>query len=66
VENNPPGVEYDAVTPPNAFTTFAYPNGGNVKGSIKAVANDNGIGVKFEVSFSNLPPSGGPFRKSRP
>jgi hypothetical protein len=56
-------VEYDAVTPPNAFTTFAYPNGGNVQGSIKAVASDNGIGVKFQVSFSNLPSSGGPFRE---
>jgi hypothetical protein len=66
VTTNPIGVQYEAVTPPNAFTTFAYPNGGNVKGSIKAVANDGGTGVKFQITFSNLPPSGGPFRESLP
>jgi hypothetical protein len=63
VENNPPGVVYRATLPDKAFFAPAYPNGGNVKGSISAVASPNGIGVLVKVRFSNLPKEGGPFRK---
>ena len=60
VENNPPGIIYTATFP---TTQFFNPNDprGNVKGSVSAVANSNGIGVAFSVDFSNLPTSGGPF-----
>jgi len=60
VENNPIGVVYTATLP---TTEFFNPSDsrGNVKGSVSAVANDNGTGVTFSVSFSNLPTSGGPF-----
>jgi hypothetical protein len=63
VENNPPGVIYTANLPPTSFVNPADPRG-NVKGSVSGTANPNGIGVAFQVSFSNLPTSGGPFRKS--
>lgn len=36
---------------------------GNVKGSIMAIAGPGGVGTQFTVTFSNLPTSGGPFRK---
>lgn len=61
VLNNPPGVVYSATLPETAFDKAAFPNGGNVKGSIAATANPDGIGVWFKVSFSNLPKEGGPF-----
>lgn len=62
VENNPIGVVYTATLPTTEFNNPSDPRG-NVKGSVSAVANSNGIGVSFSVSFSNLPTSGGPFRK---
>ncbi|RAL66751.1 hypothetical protein DID88_007534 [Monilinia fructigena] len=44
-------------------TEFFNPNDprGNIKGSVSAKANPNGIGVQFQIQFSNLPTSGGPF-----
>ena len=62
VECNPPGVVYKAVLPAEANFKPAYPNGGNVKGSIVAVGSPNGIGVIFTVKFENLPAEG-PFSK---
>lgn len=58
--NNPLGKEAVAVLPENSFFTSGSLNG-NVKGSIKAMSGANGVGVDFEVSFSNLPTEGGPF-----
>ncbi len=55
VTNNPPGVVYGAELPAAAFFKPAFPVGGNVKGSIQATANPNGIGVKFRVQFAGLP-----------
>jgi len=60
VVNNPPGAVYVATLPTTEFNNPSDPRG-NVKGSIAATANPNGIGVSFSVSFSNLPTSGGPF-----
>jgi hypothetical protein len=60
VENNPPGVIYTATLPAVEFNNPSDPRG-NIKGSISAVANANGIGVAFSVDFSNFPTSGGPF-----
>lgn len=62
VENNPVGKVYTAVLPEKQFFNPEDPRG-NVKGSISATANPNGIGVTFTVKFENLPSSGGPFRK---
>ncbi|KAL1880815.1 hypothetical protein VTK73DRAFT_4985 [Phialemonium thermophilum] len=61
VVNNPAGIVYAGSLPQTANFKAAYPDGGNAKGSIAAVANPNGIGVLFKVSFSNLPKEGGPF-----
>jgi hypothetical protein len=52
VENNPPGKIYTATLPTNEFFNPEDPRG------------PNGIGVSFQVSFENLPTSGGPFRRS--
>merc|ERR1712093_870210 len=60
VENNPVGKVYTATLPEKPFFNPTNPKG-NVKGSISATANPNGIGVKFTVKFENLPTSGGPF-----
>jgi hypothetical protein len=62
VENNPPGKIYTATLPTKEFFNPEDPRG-NVKGSVSATANPNGIGVSFQVSFENLPTSGGPFRR---
>ncbi|CAK7233126.1 hypothetical protein SCUCBS95973_008489 [Sporothrix curviconia] len=59
--NNPSDVSYVATLPETAFDTTAYPGGGNVKGRIVAQARPDGIGVVFNVHFSNLPKTGGPF-----
>ncbi len=61
VEDNPPGVIYTATLPTQQFFNPADPRG-NIKGSISATADSNGIGVAFTVDFSNFPTSGGPFR----
>ncbi|TVY34858.1 Cell surface Cu-only superoxide dismutase, partial [Lachnellula subtilissima] len=60
VSNNPPGVVYAASLPTTEFNNPDDPRG-NIKGSVAATANPNGIGVSISVSFSNLPTSGGPF-----
>ncbi|KAH6709528.1 superoxide dismutase [Leptodontidium sp. 2 PMI_412] len=60
IENNPVGKVYTATLPEKPFFNPTNPKG-NVKGSISATANPNGIGVKFIVKFENLPTSGGPF-----
>jgi hypothetical protein len=65
VENNPPGPIYVATLPTEEFFNPNDPRG-NVKGSVSATANPNGIGVSFQVTFSNLPTSGGPFRMPFP
>ncbi|CAK7202196.1 Cell surface superoxide dismutase [Cu-Zn] 4 [Sporothrix eucalyptigena] len=59
--NNPSDVAYVATLPETAFDTAAFPEGGNVKGRIWAQARPDGIGVTFNVKFSNLPKTGGPF-----
>lgn len=56
---------YTATLPGTAFDTDAFPNGGNVKGSVYALSSPDGTGVIFQVKFSGLPSEGGPFRKSR-
>ncbi|KAK3329604.1 superoxide dismutase [Apodospora peruviana] len=61
VNSNPPGKVYKATLPEEAFFKAAYPEGGNVKGEIVAVANPDKSGVMFNVKFSNLPKTGGPF-----
>jgi hypothetical protein len=66
VTNNPVGVAYTAVLPDEAFNTATFPDGGNIKGSVSAVAADDGRGVQFTVKFSNLPKTGGPFGKPSP
>lgn len=65
VKNNPLGVVYTATLPETRFFK-ASGLAGNVKGSVSAVANPDGVGVSFKVDFSNLPTSGGPFRKFIP
>lgn len=59
VSDNPTDITYTATLPEAAFT-FPGPQG-NVKGSVVAVGNPDGVGVKFNVKFSNLPTVGGPF-----
>lgn len=61
VNDNPVGAIYKATLPDTAFTKSAYPNGGNVKGSIYALSSPDGEGVIFKVKFSNIPSEGGPF-----
>ncbi|KAJ9164962.1 Superoxide dismutase [Coniochaeta hoffmannii] len=61
VVNNAVGTYYAATLPDTAFDKAAFPNGGNVQGSITATSSPDGIGVWFKVQFSNLPKEGGPF-----
>ncbi|KAI1775157.1 superoxide dismutase [Hypoxylon cercidicola] len=56
---NPAGLVAKAVLPENPFWTG--PINGNVKGSVIATSGPGGVGVDYEVSFSNLPTTGGPF-----
>lgn len=59
---NPPDVAYEATLPQDAFFTKGSLTG-NVKGSIRAQAPQDGRGVKFTVKFDNIPVEGGPFRE---
>jgi hypothetical protein len=59
---NPKGPVYTAVLPTTEYFNPSDPRG-NVKGSVSITAAPNGIGVSIQVSFSNFPTSGGPFRK---
>lgn len=52
---------YKATLPDVAFFKDAYPDGGNIKGEVSAVANSDGKGVVFTLKLSNLPKTGGPF-----
>ena len=65
VTNNPPGVVYRATFPKDPFFKSAYPDGGNVEGSVVATANPDGTGVIFSINWQNLPKAGGPFSASR-
>ncbi|KAH8602834.1 superoxide dismutase [Bisporella sp. PMI_857] len=58
VTNNPVGVVYTATFPE---TPFFKPVGANIKGSVVATANPDGVGVSYDISISNLPSTGGPF-----
>ncbi|KAI1126107.1 superoxide dismutase [Nemania abortiva] len=60
VLDNPVGKQGIATLPDKPFFTSGSVDG-NVKGTVKATAGANGVGVDFEVSFSNLPKEGGPF-----
>ncbi|KAI0206289.1 superoxide dismutase [Astrocystis sublimbata] len=60
VTNNPVGKRAIAVLPEDPFFTAGSLDG-NVKGDVKAATGANGLGVDFEVTFSNLPKEGGPF-----
>ncbi|KAG9237592.1 superoxide dismutase [Amylocarpus encephaloides] len=60
VDGNPLGVTYVATLPEKSSSNPNDPRG-DVKGVVTAAAGANGVGVKFDVSFSNLPTSGGPF-----
>jgi len=53
VTGNPAGAAYTATLPEKA--------GSPLRGSIYAVSGVDGTGVKFSVSFSGLPETGGPF-----
>lgn len=64
VTDNPSGAQYVARLPETAFDKAAFPNGGNVNGSIQAVSMPDGHGVMFHVSFSNLPETDAPFSES--
>ncbi|KAK5663406.1 hypothetical protein OQA88_3835 [Cercophora sp. LCS_1] len=61
VENNPVGVVYVATFPKEPFFKGAYPDGGNIQGSVVASAASDGVGVQFTIRWSNLPKTGGPF-----
>ncbi|CAD6503830.1 BgTH12-05575 [Blumeria graminis f. sp. triticale] len=60
VEDNPPGVTYTASLPSMNLSSQNNSRS-NIMGSVTATANPDGIGVMFNVSFSNLPTTGGPF-----
>lgn len=56
---NPIGLAVKATLPEDPFWTGSI--NGNVKGSLTATSGAGGVGVDYEVSFSNLPTEGGPF-----
>ncbi|KAI8629451.1 superoxide dismutase [Xylariaceae sp. FL1651] len=60
VTNNTIGKQAIAVLPNDPFWKSGSLNG-NIKGSLKATSGANGVGVDYEVTFSNLPTEGGPF-----
>ncbi|KAI1188753.1 superoxide dismutase [Nemania serpens] len=60
VTNNPVGKQAIATLPDAPFFASGA-LAGNVKGSVKATGGADGVGVDFEVTFSNLPTEGGPF-----
>lgn len=62
VDSNPEGVTYVATLPVEPFFVAGTLDG-NVKGSVSAKAGPGGVGVQFDVEFSNLPSEGGPFSK---
>lgn len=65
IRNNPVGKVYMAVLPEKAFNRLGNPLG-NIKGSISATANPDGVGVTFTVNFQDFPTVGGPFSTFSP
>ncbi|KAI1295826.1 superoxide dismutase [Xylaria venustula] len=65
VTDNPVGKKAIAVLPKEPFFTSGS-LAGNVKGTVKATTGAHGVGVEFEVTFSNLPKEGGPFSSLDP
>ncbi len=61
VTGNPADKAFTAALPEGAFWTGSLD--GNVKGSVSAKAGPDGVGVTFDVKFSNIPKEGGPFSK---
>lgn len=59
VTGNPVGVWYMATLTDTEFFNPDDPRG-NIKGSVIATAHPDGVGVDFQVTFANLPTSGGP------
>jgi len=55
VANDPAGAAYQAVIPVGKY--------GTVQGTVTAVSAGE-QGTQFEIDFSGLPTTGGPFRKS--
>jgi hypothetical protein len=53
ISDSPAGASYVATLP--------IKEGSPIRGSIAAVSAPDGVGVKFSVSFSGLPATGGPF-----
>lgn len=53
VKNQPPGVQYVATLPETSA----------VSGSVMIGTGNSGDGVQVQVSFANLPTSGGPYRE---
>lgn len=62
VTGNPADKAFVANLPEQPFWTTGTLDG-NVKGSVSAKAGPDGVGVTFDVKFSNLPKEGGPFSK---
>jgi hypothetical protein len=60
VEGNPSNRAFIATLPEEPFFQAGSLDG-NVQGYVSARAGPGGVGVTFEVSFSNLPTEGGPF-----
>ncbi|KAI1379448.1 superoxide dismutase [Hypoxylon crocopeplum] len=56
---NPAGKGAIATLPQQSFWTGSL--NGNVQGYVSAKSGAGGVGVDYEVSFSNLPTEGGPF-----
>ena len=64
VEGNPAGKTFKATLPTEPFFKAGSLNG-NVKGSVTATSGPGGVGVTYEVNFSNIPTEGGPFSTYR-
>lgn len=60
-KDNPKGVVYVAKLFAKQFFDPHNPRG-SVKGQVIGSSGPDGVGVAFDVHFSNLPTSGGPFR----
>lgn len=62
VTGNPADKAFVATLPEEPFWATGTLDG-NVKGSVSAKAGPDGVGVTFDVQFSNIPKEGGPFSK---
>lgn len=62
VTGNPADKAFVATLPEEPFWATGTLDG-NVKGSVSAKAGPDGVGVTFDVKFSNIPKEGGPFSK---